>query len=158
MTVKQNGAYHKLHAAISAEDAHLANHLLSALEFKQALKKKGNQVYLVTLNHLENPDGSPIKATSHLVGKPLSAKWQARLKDIVDRYQDVISPDPNLKPDFPPERAVDHIIEKIPGVEITQRMWDAWDKMSTLSLENSWLISLIGDISRLALQPTLHPS
>jgi predicted aspartyl protease len=114
MTVKQNGAYHKLHVAISAEDAHLANLLLSALEFKQALKKKGNQVYLVTLNHLENPDGSPIKATSHLVGKPLSAEWQARLKDIVDRYQDVISPDPNWKPDFPPERAVDHIIEKIP--------------------------------------------
>ncbi|GAX85799.1 hypothetical protein CEUSTIGMA_g13214.t1 [Chlamydomonas eustigma] len=106
MTVKQNGAYHRLHAAISAEDAHLANLLLS-LEFKQALKKKGNQVYLVTLNHLENPDGSPIKATSDLVGKPLSAEWQARLKDIVDRYQDVINPDPNWKPDFPPERTVE---------------------------------------------------
>ncbi|GAX86616.1 hypothetical protein CEUSTIGMA_g14024.t1, partial [Chlamydomonas eustigma] len=121
MTVKQNGAYHRLHAAISAEDAHLANLLLSALEFKQALKKKRNQVYLVTLNHLENPDGSPIKATSDLIGKPLSAEWQARLKDIVDRYQDVINPDPNWKPDFPPERTVDHIIEKIPGVEIKQR-------------------------------------
>jgi hypothetical protein len=33
-------------------------------------------------------------------------------------YQDVITPGPNWKPDSSPERAVDHIIEKIHGVEI----------------------------------------
>jgi len=89
--------------------------LMSSMELRRALQL-GHEAFMLHLRLTETADGVKIESPpedSELEDRP--AWWDEALKSLLEKYKDVIPPDPDWQPPFPPERAVDHKIELKPG-------------------------------------------
>jgi hypothetical protein len=120
MAVKHKGVTHRYSAISQQGYMQVAGLIISALELKNSMQR-GEEVYSVSLKEILD-DTLPVSDRPAIrPGLPLPPGWQERLDEKIKSYSDVISPDPDWKPDFPPPRTVDHHIERVPGVPIPQR-------------------------------------
>ncbi len=96
---------------------------ISALQFKRMLRHKDVQTWLCVINDvLHTPDAAPAGDTTgeqRDAAAPLVVN-QAALAALLEQFQDVLGGIPSSAP-MPPQRAVDHGIQLVPGAEPANR-------------------------------------
>ena len=120
MKLKHKGINHTF-SAVTSKSGDMCGMMISALEVKRAIMR-GEEVYLVSLRHLEQPDGTPTdEKTPSGSGAQFSPDWEMKVQEILRKYEEVCPSDPDFKPGFPPARALDHKIELKPGTQPPNR-------------------------------------
>ena len=123
LTVKDRcGRRHKLHAIGDVAGQRIASFLINSMEVKRAIRQR-DEVFLVTLKHILDADGKPVDSPLPQTISESAQTLRTRLDALVAEYRDVVpdKSDTSWMPAFPPERAITHKIELIPGAKLPNK-------------------------------------
>lgn len=114
LTIARHGRRHVIHHQSDAAGKRISCFLINAAEVKLA-KKRGDELFLITIKQILDELGHPVEPTIPPNPADDAARWKPVYADIVEEFRDTIPNSEEWMPEFPPERAIKHTIERIPG-------------------------------------------